>query len=476
MKTQNIKQLLLIIAMCTTVYSCKKSFLDLSPISNANTGIFYKTEADFEVAVNAAYATLYVIYDPEEAVSYGEIRSDNATLYAVAGIQGDKWAIRDHTETASNTLIYQYWQDYYKALFNINNVLGQIDGAAGLDQAYTNRVKGEMMFLRGLYYYNMVQLWGEVPLVTKVTSAEESYGIPRFFVADVYAQIVSDLKFAVDNLPLADAVPAPGRASKGAAETVLGKVYLSMGDKANAATVLMDVYNSNKYQLLPSYASLWGPTVKNTKESIFEIQFLGGSASTPYSPYWTAFSPVTNGVITAYGGGINQVTDNLYNEYEPGDPRRDMSIDTGYKNNNGDFVPIKFPKKWEDSGAPVSGTKELSRNNFMVLRYADVLLLLTEATGDPKYMNQVRARAGLPLFGDAGYPTTQYTTLDLALQHERRVELALEFHRYFDLLRVGNAVSVLNASGKTVTRDKLLFPIPQYVITQNSTITQNPGY
>jgi hypothetical protein len=333
-----------------------------------------------------------------------------------------------------------------------------------------------MLFLRGLYYYNMVQLWGEVPIVTKVVSAEESYKILRSPVADVYAQIVSDLKFAVDHLPQADAVPAPGRASKGAAETVLGKVYLSMGDKTNAAAVLMDVYNSQQYELLPDYSSLWGPTVKNTKESIFEIQFIGGSASTPYSPYWTAFAPVTNGVITAYGGGINQVTDDLYNEYETGDPRRDASIDTGYTNASGDFVAIKFPKKWEDRGAPTSGTQELSRNNFMVLRYADVLLLLTEATGDPQYMNQVRARAGLALYGTAGYPSATYPTLDAALEHERRVELALEFHRYFDLMRTGRAVAVLTAKGKPVTQGRLLFPIPQYVITQNPAITQNEGY
>jgi hypothetical protein len=472
---KNIKRILAITLICVMACSCKKSFLELSPVSNANANNFYKTRADFEVAINSAYATLYVIYAPEEAVSYTELMSDEGTLYAVAGAQADKWAIRDYTTTASNTLVYQYWQDYYKALFNINNVLDKIQ-VAGLDPTYTNRVKGEMMFLRGLYYYNMVQLFGGVPLVTKVISADESYGILRSPVADVYSQIVSDLKFAADNLPLANAVPAAGRASKGAAETLLGKVYLSLGNKAAATQVLQDVYNSGQYSLLPLYTSLFGPNVKNTKESVFEIQYLGGSASNPYSPYWTAFAPVTNGVITKYGGGINQVTDDLYNEYEAGDPRRDASIETGYTDAKGNFVKIKFPKKWEDRTAPTSGTQELSNNNFMVLRYADVLLLLSEATGDAAYLNQVRARVGLAAFGSGGYPSAQYPTIALAIEHERKVELALEFHRFFDLKRTGRAVTVLTAKGKAVTEQRLILPIPQYVITQNSKITQNPGY
>jgi hypothetical protein len=473
MKT--IQRIFTITCFCILACSCKKSFLDLAPASNANAVNYYKTQADFEVAIHATYATLYTIYAPENAVSYTEIMSDEATLYAVAGNQADKWAIRDYTVNASNTLVYQYWQDYYKALFNVNTVLDKVQ-VSGLDAAYTNRVKAEMMFLRGLYYYNMVQLFGDVPLVTKVVTAEESYSIVRSPAADVYNQIVADLKFAVDNLPLANAVPALGRASKGAAETVLGKVYLSLGNKTAATQVLQDVVNSGQYSLLPQYTSLFGPTVKNTKESVFEIQYLGGSASNPASPYWTAFSPVTNGVITKYGGGINQVTDDLYNEYETGDLRRDASIETGYNDAKGNLVKIKFPKKWEDRTAPSSGTQELSNNNFMVLRYADVLLLLSEATGDATYLNQVRARVGLAAFGTAAYPSTQYPTLALAVEHERKVELALEFHRFFDLKRTGRALTVLKAKGKAVTEQRLILPVPQYVITQNSAITQNPGY
>jgi hypothetical protein len=111
----------------------------------------------------------------------------------------------------------------------------------------------------------------------------------------------------------------------------------------------------------------------------------------------------------------------------------------------------------------------------MIFRYADLLLMLSEATGDAKYLNEVRARAGVPLFGAAGYPA-QYTTLDLAIEHERRVELAIEFHRFFDLKRTNRAITVLSAKGKNINQDKLLLPIPSIVRTQNDKISQNNGY
>jgi starch-binding outer membrane protein, SusD/RagB family len=469
-----ISRILVVISTAVIAFGCKKSFLELAPISNANAENFYKTKADFDLAVNAAYNSLYNIYAPEGAVSYvSEQMSDNAIVYNISGIETDKWAFKDYNLKPANTMVYTFWQDFYKALFNINIVLSKID-AANVDQAYKDGVKAEMMFLRGLYYFNMVRMWGGVPLVLTPITGEESYGILRSPQADVYAQIIKDLQFAVDKLPLQSKITVKGKASKGAAETVLGEVYLTRGDKTNAATVLKDVYNSNEYALLPTYTSLWGPTVKNTKESIFEIQHLGGSASNPYSRYYQIFFPNTN-IFTFYGGGMNQVTDDLYNEYEAGDVRRDASISLGYQN-GATFVNQKYTKKWTDATAPINGGNILANNNFMVYRYADVLLMLSEATGDASYLNQVRARVGLPLFGTASYPSAKYPTLDLAIEHERRVELAIEFHRWFDLKRTGRAIPVLSAKGKAITQDKQLLPVPEIVRTQNPAVTQNSGF
>jgi len=126
----------------------------------------------------------------------------------------------------------------------------------------------------------------------------------------------------------------------------------------------------------------------------------------------------------------------------------------------------------------LDGLREASDNNFIVLRYADVLLLLTEATGDVKYLNEVRTRVGLPLYGATGYPS-KYNTVDLACEHERQVELALEFQRWFDLKRTGRAIAVIKSSSKNITlnSNQLLLPIPLDVITQNpGVITQNEAF
>jgi starch-binding outer membrane protein, SusD/RagB family len=473
MKT--LKRIIILGCLTIFVFGCKESFLDLAPVSNSNAKNFYKTKADFELAINSAYATLYKFFAPEGGPSYcAEQMSDNATMYNVAGIQADRWAFKDYSLNPSNTEVYRLWQEDYNALFNVNIVLDKIEGA-DLDETYKEQVRAQMKFLRGLYYYYMAQMWGELPIVTSPVSAAESYGIMRSPVADVYKLVVDDLSYAADKLPLASAITVPGKASKGAAQSLLGKVYLVLGDKASAASILKKVYDSKEYSLLPSYASLWVVTNKNTKESVFEIQYKGG-AGNPYSSYWTSFSPTENSVLTLYGGGMNQVTNDLYTEFEPNDPRRNASIDTGYTSKSGVFVAIKFPKKWVDKTAVVVGGKESSSNNFMVTRYADVLLLLSEATNDTTYINLVRRRAGMPGYNTPGYPSAKYSTIELAIEHERRVELALEFHRWFDLKRTNRAVTVLSGKGKAVTEAKLLLPIPEIVRTQNPVITQNPAY
>ncbi|OIN55516.1 RagB/SusD family nutrient uptake outer membrane protein [Arsenicibacter rosenii] len=470
---KSLKYILTFCLVGVLASSCRESFLELKPLSNPTADNF-RTKDDFELAVNAAYASLYTVYNPEGAVSYAnEQMSDNAIVFNISGIQADKWQFKDYSLATANTMIYQFWQDFYKAIFNANIVLNKIEGAS-LDASYKDGVKAQMMFLRGLYYYNMVQLWGDVPLVTTPLTGEESYGVLRSPQAAVYDQIKKDLLFAADKLPLASAITIPGRASKGAAQTLLGKVYLTLGDKTAAASVLKEVYNSNQYSLLANYSDLWGPSVKNTKESVFEIQFLGGNASAPYSRYYQSFYP-NNNFLGFYGGGMNQVTDDLWNEYETSDPRREVSIAPGY-NNAGTFIAQKYPIKWTDTKATQVGGNPLSNNNFMVLRYADVLLMLTEATGDATYLNQVRTRAKLPKFGEAAYPSAKYATLDLAIEHERRVELAIEFQRWFDLKRTNRAVTVLSAKGKAINQNKLLWPVPQIVRTQNSAITQNTGY
>ncbi|MCE7060195.1 RagB/SusD family nutrient uptake outer membrane protein [Dyadobacter sp. CY343] len=464
--------ILTLITFVATLSGCKESFLELAPISNPNAENFYRTRSDFDLAVNAAYNTLYTVYHPQGPVSYtGELMADNVTILNISGNQADKWQFRDYSLAPANTMVYQFWQDFYKSLYNINIILSKIE-TADIDPAYKAQTQGEMLFLRSLYYYNMVQIWGDVPLVLTPLSAAESYDILRSPTAEIHAQIIKDLADAKLKLPATAAIA--GRTTKGAAQMLLGKVYLLAGDKANATKELKEIYDSKKFELLPSYAALWDVKNKNTKESIFEIQYLGGAPTNPYSNYYLEFFPNSN-ALGFYGAGMNQVVNDVLAEYEQGDGRRLASVDTGYTDAKGVFTPAFFPKKWADKTAPLINQSIAANNNFIVFRYADLLLLLTEATGDVTYLNEVRKRSNLPLYGAPGYPA-KYNTVALAVEHERRVELAFEFHRWFDLKRTARAIPVLIQKGKPVTEAKLLLPIPNIVRDQNAKITQNAGY
>jgi starch-binding outer membrane protein, SusD/RagB family len=467
---KNIKFLLVLFGI--TLFGCGEDFLDRSPISNMNELDFYKTEKDFTTAMWSAYNSLYTLYGPESLPSFfGELMSDDAYSDNTAGTVQDYEAFENHTMNPNNLLVLGYWNNYYTALYKVNNVISK---SAEAEFANKNALIAEAHFLRALYYFDMVRAWGDVPLVTNTVGISDALKMGRTPSSEVYALIIEDLNFAAANLPVKASQRFVGAASQEAANTLLGKVYLTMGNKSKAAESLLKVYG--KFSLVP-YADLWNKTKKNCAESIFEIQYKGGK-SNPYSLYWAMFSPLDNRVVTAWGAGMNQVTTDLWNAYESGDIRRDLSIQDGYKTAAGVKVEVKFPIKWKDPTAEVDGLREASDNNFIILRYADVLLMLTEATGDAKYMNEVRTRVGLPLYGTAGYPS-KYNTVDLACEHERQVELALEFHRWFDLIRTGRAIAVIKNSSKNITKtiNQLLLPIPLEVITQNpEVITQNEAY
>ncbi len=467
---KNLKYFLVLFGM--VLFGCGKDFLEKTPISNMNEVDFYKSEKDLTTGMWSAYNSLYKLYGPESLPSFfGELMSDNAYSDNTAGTVQDYEAFENHTMNPNNGLVLGYWNNYYTALFVVNNIIAKSEG---IDFASKNALIAEARFLRALFYFDMVRAWGDVPLVTAPVGISDAYKQGRTPVVEVYAKIIEDLNFAVSNLPLKASKRFPGAPCQEAANALLGKVYLTKGDKSKAAETLLKVYG--KFSLVP-YAALWDKTKKNGAESIFEIQYKGGKAN-PYSLYWAMFSPLDNRIVTAWGAGMNQVTTDLWNAYESGDPRRDLSIQDGYKTAAGVKVDVKFPIKWKDPTAEIDGLREAADNNFMVLRYADVLLMLTEATGDAKYMNEVRTRVGLPLYGAAGYPS-KYSTVDLACEHERQIELALEFQRWFDLIRTGRAITAIKNCSKNIsmTANQILLPIPLDVITQNpNVITQNEAY
>lgn len=457
------------------VLSGCSDFLDLSPISQANENGFYQTEEDFETAMVSVYNTLYTIYGPQSLPSYyGEMASDNAYCDETAGNYTDKISLSQHQNiTSANSIVEDFWNTYYESMFKINNVISKLEGK---DFDKKTQFEGEARFIRALYYFDLVRAFGDVPLVLKPVSVSEAYAMGRTPTTEVYAAIIEDLQFAAENLPAKSGERFAGAATSDAANALLGKVYLTMGDKTNATTALMKIYG--KFSLESNFVDLWDSSNKNCKESIFEVQYIGGK-SNPYSLYWSQFTPIENYSVTAWGRGVNQVTDDLYNAFEDGDVRRDASIQNGYTSASGVSVAAKFFVKWRDDDAEIDGLTECADNNFIILRYADVLLMLSEATDDAKYLNEVRHRVNLQGYGEAGYPS-KYSTLTSAIQHERQVELCGEFHRMFDLVRLGTAIETLNSSTKATnitSTNQLLLPIPQSVIDQNpDVITQNEAY
>jgi hypothetical protein len=464
---------------CVLFGSCSDGFLELSPLSNANELSYYKTEKDFETAVVAAYATLHTEYSPEGGASFcGEVMSDEATLGNIMIMENpmsntEYHAFRDYNLASSNLIAQKIWKEEYNNLMIINTVLDKLNESSINGQAKTG-YEAEMRFLRALYHFNLVRMFGDVPISKKRIVASESYGILRSPAAEIFDFIVEDLKFAADNLPVK--ATQPGRAAKGAANGILGKVYLTMGNKTDAAAALRQVIDSKEYALLENYTDLWDLKHENSAEALFEVQYVAGPTN-PSSPYNEYFGPYENFSISGQGRGMNQVSETLWNEYEDGDLRRDASVFTGYTNPAGAWIDGKFPRKWYDGAYVLDHNNGYFENNFIVLRYADILLMYAEATGDPSYLNMVRDRARMPRYGEAAYPSDTYPTLAAAIEHERMVELAMEFHRWFDLKRTGRATAVLSAAkGKSITEQMLLLPIPQIERDINPALTQNPGY
>ena len=454
-------------------------FLNQDPISHNSVSGFYKTQADIEQGVIGAYNALQS-YEQYGAnfIYFMEVRSDNTYTESITtsgGIYGDFDMFRVNT---TNTILDLTWTGCYKGIQRCNLVLDNIDQVS-MDETLKNQYRGEMLFIRALTYFNLVRIWGDVPLVVNaVEDPFDAFNFVRTSSAEVYVQIVEDLNEA-SNLLLQE-VPdnRKGAITAGAANTLLGKVYLTLKDYSNAITVLKKVIDSNVYVLLNDYADVFNVLNKNSKESIFEIQYSkdilgqGSRFANIFAP--KSSTEITDGVGLALGD--NTPSDDLCEKYEEGDLRKEVSIG---QISDGRVYCKKFVS------TPVLPNQ--SDANFIVLRYADVYLMYAEAlneigyqsTGDAfKYLNEIRKRAGLKVY--TSDELINQESFREAVWNERRFELAFENHRWFDLLRTGKAIEVMNSLKDVefvVEPYHLVFPIPQSQIdAAPDKMTQNEGY
>lgn len=475
------KNILINSALVACILSCSScdDFLNQEPVSNSSVTGFYKTQADIEQGMAGAYNSLqsYKQYGAN-FIFFMEVRSDNTYTESITtsgGIYGDFDLFRI---APTNSILDLTWAGCYEGIQRCNLILDNIDHVP-MDETLKKQYKGEMLFIRALTFFNLIRIWGEVPLVIKaVQDPFDAFAFTRTPLSEVYQQIVTDLNDASTMLSEKVAKNRNGAITAGAANTLLGKVYLTLKEYSKAEVVLKKVIDSNVYQLLDNYADVFNVLNKNSAESIFEIQY-NKDVTDQGSRFANIFAPkgsteVTGGVGTSLGD--NTPSEDLYKKYEEGDVRKEISIG---QLSDGRLYCKKFVV------APVLPNQ--SDANFIVLRYADVLLMYAEALneiaykgdGDAlKYLNKIHGRAGLKAYTSA--ELSNQALFREAVWKERRFELAFENHRWFDLLRTGKAVEIMNASANgefVVESYQLVFPIPQSQIdTAPDKMTQNDKY
>ena len=451
------------------LFSCE-SELDQTPISTVSADGFYKTEGDIKAGVIGVYSSLQKkgLYE-EYLIAIGEEPSDNTFSEVPANDDGMFGELDEFSIRADNALIGKIWRDSYMAIQGANLILERIVSVNFTSSPEKEHYTGEMQFIRALLYFNLVRLYGDVPLVTEETTNPNDYfGQGRTSKTKVYSQIEKDLVSAIGLLSngLTD-----GRATRTAAQALLGKVYLTLGKYSAAREQLLNVVNSGKHRLLSDITQIFSLDNEYNEEIIFAVKFEEGlNGNTEGSSAHVRFSPST---VVSGGKGHNIPTRELFNAYEAGDTRF-----THYVDETPGGVPYSLKIK---AAASVS---EDGPSDTVVIRYADIILMLAECenelnnlTDAANYLNQIRNRAGL-----ANTAATTQSELRNAIAAERRFELIGEGHRWFDLLRTGQAISVMNAwftgEGLNIQIDEndLLMPIPLSQINTDPAITQNPGY
>ncbi|MES2060810.1 MAG: RagB/SusD family nutrient uptake outer membrane protein [Bacteroidota bacterium] len=435
---------------------CKKEFLDLKPADSQNSANFFKTPQQFQQAITGCYQPLQDLYRGSFWVM-AEMRSDNTSYeYDPYDRSGNlKEDMDEFRELNNNDYPATFFTGSYQIIGRCNVILGRLP-AAKLDASITDPIVGQAKFLRAFNYFNMVRMFGSLPLVLKeVESVSDAYLVAvKAPVNDIYDVIIADAKDAITKLPVKYTSDADkGRVTKGAAETMLAEVYMTQKKFDLAIPLLREIIASNVYDLNDDYADNFKIATKNGLESIFEIQYIEGPNGLG-SDFVDTFIPwdyydnditgyyINNGAVN----GWNIPTQDLVTAYEPGDKRRDASLTDFVSDEYG--IELPFIKKYQSIGA-VPG---VTANNFPVYRYSDVYLMLAEClneqgyagSGDAfKYLNKVRFRAGVDDRTAVDVPNQE--AFRVAIAHERQVELAFENHRWFDLLRTGKAVEVMTA-------------------------------
>lgn len=462
--------------LCPTIlgliaFSCSAE-LDINPVSERAATSFFSNESELESSITGVYAQLQSngLYGLD-LIGVGEIPAED-TFEEIAANDGGRFGqLDDFSTNADNDLVSDIWRESYEGIQRANVVLARIDAIDYADEALKSQRIGEVAFIRALLYFNLVRLYGDVPLVVEETqNPSDFFGQGRTAAGTVYDQIEADLNDAIQRLPR---TTGEGRPAQGAAQTLLADVLMNQGAYGEAVPLLQAVVNSNVYQLAPSTDALFGQANEDNAEVLFAVQFaseVNGNAEG--NPIAAQFRPSGT---TANAKGHNLPSEAFVNLYTEGDTRRNDYVDLDAAAN-----PFYFSTKYEVSASGVND----SGTDVYVIRYADVLLKLAEALNETgrtseavPFLNQVRNRAGL-----ADTEASDRESVRTAIELERRLEFIGEGHRWFDLKRTDKAVTTMNAwfaangIGVMINENDLFLPVPQSQVDTDPTISQNAGY
>jgi hypothetical protein len=503
------KYMYLLLGISLTFTSCD---LDQYPYSEVAADDFVKDASSVNNLMMGCYSSLHDVMYYEWAMT--ELRSDNARMYATGSSAADTKLVEQFDQNIvqpANVWMENYWNAAYVSISRANNVISNVDIVD--DKTLHDQYLGEALFVRSLDYFNLVRLWGPTFIVTAKTGSAEARTMQRSSEQNVYALIEQDLENIVNNglLPAAAKYSADnkGRATLEAAKMLLAKVYVThyqVGDEKylKAADLLKQVLESESVGNpqsatdLVSYDKIFATNNEMNKEIIFAVRYKSGNMGLG-SPFGNLFAPINNGanVIIGKSFGYNTPTDNLLSAYE-------LAGDTIRLNTN---IAQKYynatTKAWVTTGNcryckkytnPVTLEYD-GESDWPVMRVGDAALLyaeiLNETSGPTqdalRYLNMIHERAGLTAYTLADFPTKY--DFRMAVRNERRLELAFENQRWFDLLRWGEAVNTVNAYYKSETMYtgynypvksindwQLLLPIPTSILNINPNVAQNAGY
>ena len=489
-----LKKYLSIAVLAILVFACSKDFLTKSPEDSINTTNFLLTESDAIAAINGAYQPLQwpKLYNMRMWTT--DIMAGNSNVGGEGGTDGIETQDEANFVTASdNQGVLDLWRGPWPGILRSNIILQKLP-EMNISESIKNRILGEAYFLRAHYYFILVRFFGDVPLTLKPVEPGDDLRPFRTPKADVYNQIISDLNQAILLLPPKEQYSGSdkGRASKGSAVGMLAKVYMTLGDWQKVAD-LCDQVKSLGYSLNANYGDNFNPATENSNESLFEVQYVSDAGmgfwnNENQSSWLSCFTGPRSSNMVAGGWGWNQPTQEFMDSYEPGDVRKDVTV---LYEGCPKFDGKDYKKSYSMTGynlrkflVPLSvvSSSDNSPLNFPVLRYADVLLMKAEALNELNRtaeaaapLNEVRTRAGL---GNVTGLTKD--AFRVKVLNERRIELAFEGQRWFDLIRVNNGqygIDFLKSIGKSNMNSKfLLFPVPQKERDANPNLTQNTGY